>query len=158
MNEITIRPARAADAAPIIDIHRRSIQVLCRAEYSEKQLLAWIGKRTPEQLAQRIAWRTFLIAEMAGRPVGYAAYHTGSGELLSVFVDPDYARQGIATALVQEIFADASRQGLRHMWLDSSLTAIPFYEKMGFKGVLETSHAFGDVPLECLRMEITLTD
>jgi len=157
MNEVLIRAATAADALPIIAIHTRSIRALCSDDYRKEQLEAWIGNRNPEDMAARLAMRPFLVAELDGKQIGYAAYNPDSRELLAVFVDPDYARQGVASMMMFQLLADARANGLTSLWLDSSLTAVPFYESFGFKGVLETAHSFGGVPLECLRMELALT-
>ena len=105
-----------------------------------------------------IAMRPFFVADLAGKQIGYAAYNPDSRELLSVFVDPDYARKGVATTMVRTLIADAQRHGLTTLWLESSLTAVPFYKTFGFEGMVETTHTFDEVPLECLRMELSLKD
>ncbi len=156
MNDLVIRPAEAADAAPVIEIHSRSVQELCSGDYTARQIEVWAGKRTPEDMASRIAMHPYFVAEFNGKLLGYAAYSLNSNELLSIFVDPDYTRQGVASALMNELLADARSSGLTTLWLDSSLTAVPFYEKAGFTTSVETIHIFDGVLLECLRMELSL--
>ena len=58
---------------------------------------------------------------------------------------------------MNELLADARSRGLTALWLDASLTAVPFYETVGFVGIVETTHAFHGAPLECVRMEMSLT-
>jgi putative acetyltransferase len=157
MNEVLIRRAVPSDALPIIEIHTRSIRALCRDDYREEQLAAWIGNCQPEAMKSRLDTRPFFVAELAGKQIGYAAYNPASRELLSVFVDPDHARQGVASMLLHKLLDDARSNGLTALWLDSSRTAVPFYENFGFEGVLETTHTFDGVPLACLRMELSLT-
>jgi N-acetylglutamate synthase-like GNAT family acetyltransferase len=98
----------------------------------------------------------FFVSTLGGKVTGYAAYNPKSQELLAAYVDPDYVRQGAATSLVEAIFSDARGRGLESLWLDASLTAVPFYKAAGFKPVKETTHSFSGVPLECLRMETDL--
>jgi putative acetyltransferase len=156
MNDLIIRQAVTADALPIIDIHSRAIRALCVDDYSQEQLDAWIGKRTPQHLASRILTRPFFVADLNGKVVGYAAYFPPKAELASIYVDPDYARQGIASQLMDVLVASARRMGLTALWLDASLTAVPFYHAVGFENVRETIHEFQGVPLECIRMKIDL--
>lgn len=158
MNDLVIRPAVSNDSVTIIDIHSRSIRALCSGDYSKEQLDAWIGKRTPDHVASRIVSLPFYVAELKGKLVGYAVYNPRTTELTSIYVDPDFSRQGIASRLMELLASDARRKGLTTLWLDASLTAVPFYESAGFKSIKETSHAFHGVPLECLRMELSLKD
>lgn len=158
MNEIRVRLAKAEDAPAFIDIHARAIRFLCKEDYSEEQLRAWIGDRKPHDIAMRINTRSYYVAEVSGNAAGYAGYQPHTGELLALFVDPDYARRGVASALMRRLFSDAHGQGHERMWLQSSLTAVSFYQKFGFVAVEENVHYFGDVPLQCLRMETWLKD
>jgi putative acetyltransferase len=158
MSKPAVRRATAPDAQAIIAIHSRSIRALYAEDYREEQLQAWIGKRTAADMVARFEMHEFFIAVLEGLPIGYAGYSRSSGELLSVFVDPDHARQGVATLMVQELLARARGQGMPGLWLDSSLMAVPFYESVGFISVAETTHAFGDVFLEGVRMEMAFKD
>ena len=156
MNNLVIRLAVADDATPIIDIHSRAVQELCSSDYTAEQIDAWIGKRTPEDMALRIAKHPFFVADRNGKLTGYATYSVNSSELLSIYVDPDFARQGVASTLMNELLADARSKGLTTLWLDASLTAVPFYEAVGFISNMETIYVFDGVLLECMRMEISL--
>lgn len=158
MNEISVRLAVSEDASVLIDIHARSIRLICKDDYSDKQLRAWIGDRQPSEIARRINTNAYYLAVVNGNPAGYGAYQPHTGELLALFVDPDYARRGVASALMRHLLADARRQGHERMWLQSSLTAVSFYEKFGFVRVKENVHYFADVPLQCLRMEMWFKD
>jgi len=157
MNDHVIREAEAGDAARIVEIHARSVRALCSGDYTAEQIDAWIGKRTPEEMALRIAMHPFFVADHNGKLTGYATYNVNSSELLSIYVDPDFARQGVASALMNELLADARSKGLATLWLDASFTAVPFYETVGFVRIMETTHIFRGVPLECVRMEMPLT-
>ena len=158
MNDLLIRAATASDAVSMIDIHARSIRALCRDDYQTEQIDAWIGKRTPEEYVARIGARPFFVAEIDSKLVGYAAYSPISNELLSVFVDPDFARQGVATALVDDLLASARSKGVTTLWLDSSLMAVLFYESVGFISTKEITHDFNGVAIEGVRMKIVLKD
>jgi len=157
MSKPFVRNATSDDAVQIVDIHSRSVRELCSGDYTTKQINAWIGKRTPEDMALRIARHPFFVVDWDGKLTGYATYNVNSNELLSIYVNPDFARQGVASALMNELLEDARSKGLTTLWLDASLTAVPFYETVGFMRTIETIHAFTGVPLECVRMEMSLT-
>ncbi len=54
------------------------------------------------------------------------------GKISMLFVDGDYQRQGIATALMDAMIADSTRAGVRRITLEASTAGMPFYLKYGF--------------------------
>jgi GNAT superfamily N-acetyltransferase len=110
--------------------------VFRRAALSNEGDRAWIEAHPDEfglDEANVIEGRT-RVAEIEGRIVGFATL-VGS-ELEDLFVDPDWMRQGIATALVLDVAATVSRINLT-----ANPHALAFYEAVGFleDGVAETS-------------------
>jgi GNAT superfamily N-acetyltransferase len=97
--------------------------------------------------------RTY-VAEEDGSVVGFATWvdTEGTVELEDLFVDPDWMRRGMATALVERIAAALRARGVRRMEVTANPDALEFYESVGFVecGVAETE--FGPAP----RMELAL--
>jgi GNAT superfamily N-acetyltransferase len=92
----------------------------------------------PDGLAEG---RTY-VAEEDGAVVGFATWAEGDGvmELEDLFVDPDYMRRGIGTALVRQV-ADAMRaRGVQRLEVTANPHAMAFYRAAGFadSGVTET--------------------
>ncbi|MCR4755599.1 MAG: GNAT family N-acetyltransferase [Lachnospiraceae bacterium] len=52
-----------------------------------------------------------------------------------LFVDRDYHRMGIATAMMKRYFKDAVAAGLTYVTVNSSPYAVGFYKKIGFSKV-----------------------
>ncbi len=151
-----IRRAQPTDSQRIYEIHMGAIRTLCQPNYTPEQITAWTSNRTPAGYLPRMRDFHFFVAEIETIIAGFARYSAKTMEFCSLYVDPAYTRQGIATALARYVFKDAQRRGLDHLWLDGSLTAVPFYQAVGFKAEKETTHLFQGVPLECVRMQIDL--
>lgn len=49
-----------------------------------------------------------------------------------LFVEPRLHHQGIATLLLKNAFAEAAREGVEIMTVNSSPYAVPFYHRLGF--------------------------
>jgi len=101
----------------------------------------------PEGLAEGRMY----VAEEDGSVVGFAtwagtAQPGGTIELEDLFVDPDWRRHGIATALVGHIVDVVRAQGVRCLEVTANPHAEGFYSAAGFTdcGVAET--AFGPSP------------
>jgi ribosomal protein S18 acetylase RimI-like enzyme len=98
----------------------------------------------PEGLAEG---RTH-VAEEDGSVVGFATWAetVGTIELEDLFVDPDYMRRGIATALVNCIAEILRARGAERLEVTANPHAMGFYRAAGFTdcGVAETN--FGAAP------------
>jgi GNAT superfamily N-acetyltransferase len=138
-----IRLGTAADLAAASSVYRRAS--LSNAG-DRDNLLAH-----PEYLilgaAGLAAGRTY-VAEEDGRLAGFATWvqTAGSAELEDLFVDPDYMRRGIATALVSRIAEVVRAQGAERLEVTANPHALGFYRAAGFIdcGVAETD--FGAAP------------
>ena len=92
----------------------------------------------PEGLAEG---RTH-VAEQDGSVVGFATWAEAGGatELEDLFVDPDYMRRGIATALVSRIAEVLRARGAQRLEVTANSHAMEFYRSAGFTdcGVADT--------------------
>ena len=101
----------------------------------------------PEGLAEGRMY----VAEENGSVVGFATWAWadqagGTIELEDLFVDPDYMRRGIATALVNCIAEILRARGAERLEVTANPHAMEFYRAAGFTdcGVAETN--FGAAP------------
>jgi GNAT superfamily N-acetyltransferase len=69
------------------------------------------------------------VAEQDGSVVGFATWAEASGamELEDLFVDPDYRRRGIATALVSRIVQVLRARGAERLEVTANPHAMKFY-------------------------------
>ncbi len=66
--------------------------------------------------------------------------------------NPNIKPPMVATKLMKTAYDDAQSFGVKELWLDASLTAVPFYQAEGWEYVGQEMHG----PLECVRMTRTL--
>jgi GNAT superfamily N-acetyltransferase len=78
-----------------------------------------------------------VVALADGRVVGYARLIAEAGEpspqIRQVAVEPAWERRGIGSALVQALVEQARSEGRASVWLNARVTALPFYERLGFE-------------------------
>jgi len=149
-----IRESTVADAQEMKNLHERSVLELCSADYSPEQLEEWVNSSPLAKYQSRLVHHRSFIAEIGGIMVGYARWNPATNELCSIFVHPEHVRQGIATELMQIAYEDAQSFAVKELWLDASLTAVPFYEAEGWNTVGHEMHG----PLECVRMTKALVE
>jgi N-acetylglutamate synthase-like GNAT family acetyltransferase len=112
---------------------RAAIRGLARDAYGPRALAAW-SSLPPlyHAWAMTAGGERYVVAERAGRIVGYAALR--GAEVTAAFVLPSEARRGVGAALLARVERDARRRGVRRLVVRAALSAIAFYEARGFRG------------------------
>lgn len=132
MSAIGLRPYVAADAKRCLEIFVRSVAELTADDYDEDQRDAWIAAADDEKaFAKRLAAMLTLIATIDGKAAGFASLK-GADCVEMLYVDPEYARQGVATALLDALMRLAAARGAKQITADVSDTAKPLFDRQGF--------------------------
>jgi putative acetyltransferase len=156
---IMIRKAVPPDCPSIYEAHTRAIRELCSVNYDQTQIEAWAGPRRATDYLKPISLGRLFVAELDSKVVGFSEYDNKTSELKAVYVNPDYARRGIGKALFKYACDEARSQGLDALWLDASLTAVPFYLAMRCRRQQGTTHRLmSGIELLCVRMTINLRE
>lgn len=145
-----IRRASPADADAITPVHVASIRTLCAKDYTQEQIDAWAGWKSPEKYrAAMAAGEVFFVAEIDGVVVGFSVLF--GDEVKAVYVHPDYVGRGIGRRLLEALEAEARSRGVAELKLTSTLTSVRFYESCGYvKGDLHQHPVTGGVTLPCV--------
>ncbi|MCD0462339.1 GNAT family N-acetyltransferase [Roseiconus lacunae] len=108
-------------------------------DYTPDQIAAW-ASRTIDLEAWRIRFddRFAYVATGDGFIVGFTDM-TREGHLDRLFVSADHQGRGIAGGLVRRLMKDAINHSIAEITTDASITAKPFFERMGFSVVREQS-------------------
>ncbi len=149
---ITIRIYRD-DAAPALRaVYFSAIHETAARDYTPEQIAAWAPETYDEsRWAARMAGIQPFIAERDGIVVGYADVQP-NGYIDHFFVSAHAGRQGVGTALMQRIHAQAEATGLTSLFSDVSITARPFFERWGFAVEQEQSLVVAGLSLTNYRM------
>ncbi len=133
-----VRAAMAADAAAIADIQNPVIRDTAITFNSEE--------KTPEMVRVAIAEAPcFLVAEDAGRLLGFASYvqfrrgigYAGTMEH-TIVLAPDVRGRGVGRALMEAIESHAKANGVGSLWAGVSgenPAGVDFHAKLGFEEV-----------------------
>ena len=100
--EITIRKATHQDREALREIHVSSIRELGKSHYSEAEVDAWSGGRTPARYEEHISERHVIVAQNRSMLVGFGTLDITTGEILQLYVRPEYARKRIGTLILDD--------------------------------------------------------
>jgi GNAT superfamily N-acetyltransferase len=148
--DITIRKAEESDAAPIHELHLRSVRQLCSTVYSPEIIDGWLKNRTSRGYLPGIRRGEMYVAEIDGRIVGFG--HAIPGQIAAIYVDPAYIRRGVGSQLMEHGLKMASAGGPSILKVESTLNARPFYEECDFRVVREITLRRNDVDIPAYEM------
>lgn len=77
------------------------------------------------------------------------------GKVGRVAVVATHRRSGVGAAVMQRLHTLAREQRQAHLWCNAQLTAVPFYERLGYVG---SGPTFFEAGIEHVRMEYTLRE
>jgi putative acetyltransferase len=156
---VTIRKARPEDGEPIGRVHRSSIRELCGGHYAPEKIDVWARPRRPEHYERAILDKDFYVATEEGEVVGFGTLNAETSEVEAVYVGPAAAGRGVGTLILRALEGRARELGLKSLRLDSSLNAVGFYERAGFRREGTGEHRLGGVvDIPCAHMSKRLAD
>ncbi|MFQ1062402.1 GNAT family N-acetyltransferase [Bordetella trematum] len=132
---VSLRPASLADRQMLADLALASKAVW---GYDAAMLASWRAELTPR--VGCIAQRPFVLAESAGRCLGFYSLQppAGDGEgwaLDNLWVAPDSIGRGLGRLLLADARALARSRGIELLHIDADPHAEPFYLSQGARRV-----------------------
>ena len=133
-----VRLAQPDDAEGVSQVILAALYGSNAQDYPAQVIARVAGNFTPEAVLDLFARRMVLVAVQDRVIVGTAALD--ANVVRSVFVNPALQGQGIGRLLMVEIERSAREAGVAMLSVPSSLTAEPFYARLGFRTVREVDH------------------
>ncbi len=133
-----VRLAQPTDAEGISQVILAALHSSNARDYPADVIARVASNFTPDAVLQLLTRRTVLVALQDQWIVATAALD--ANVVRSVFVNPALQGQGIGRLLMLEIERLAREAGVSVLSVPSSLTAEPFYTKLGFQTVRDVYH------------------
>jgi putative acetyltransferase len=132
MSAVALRPYVAADAMRCSEIFRSSIEELAAEDYYADQREAWASRADDEEaFGARLSGALTLLAVIDQQIAGFASLKGGE-EIDMLFVDPQFAHQGVGRTLVDALTRLAEARGAKRLTTEASDVAKPLFERQGF--------------------------
>ena len=114
--------------------NERAVHLYTQFEYIENDINCFL---TAEKLIERASWMNFYVVCDDNKIIGCGAIGPYWGKedessLFTIFVLPDYQRKGIGRKIIQTLEQDEFFLRAKRIEIPASITAIPFYLKMGY--------------------------
>lgn len=133
---IRVRKATEKDAVPMATIYFNTIRIINSKDYSAPKIEIWSGPAPdPEKWMRRLKNKRTYIACIGDEVVGFAEFEP-DGHIDAFYVHHKYQGMGVASQLLKQIEAEAVKLKVLKLYLEASITALPFFRSRGFR-VLE---------------------
>ena len=136
--KIMIRKAKLEDVKSIAELHKKVVNEVNSKFYSAETIKEWIRDILKENVVNQLQNSNWIVAEIDGKIVGFGQYSVTDGEIYQINVSPDYLKQNIGKGLYDYMEKDFRDNGAEKICLNSTLNAVEFYQKLGFKMLEET--------------------
>ncbi|RAJ02561.1 putative acetyltransferase [Chitinophaga skermanii] len=132
-----IRKATLKDTNAIIALCVSTIDQVNAKDYNEAQRQAWTKSISVlDKMEKRIGKQFFFVAEVEQEMAGLGSIDS-NGEIDLLYVSAAHQTQGIGKALYTKLHDIARKLMLKELTSNVSITAKPFFEKLGFEVVAE---------------------
>ena len=132
-----VEPLATEDLAAAAKLFCETVHAVNARDYTPDQLRAWApGDATHRaRLAETLAAEYAVGVKAGGKLVGFGSLDGEARELDLLYVHRDHQGEGIGRAIVRALEREARARGWRTLRTFASLTARPFFERMGYKTV-----------------------
>ena len=178
--EYRIRRATLGERAALERLIAESARGLSRGDYTGEQVEAALASVFGVD-TDLIHDGTYFVVESEGEPIGcggwskrrtlfgsdrFAARDSGyldpsrePAKIRAFFVRPDWARRGVAGAILETCEREAEAEGFRSLELMATLPGVPFYAARGYEGAERVSYETAEgVRIEFVPMRKELKD
>lgn len=132
MHDISFRTANASDLQEMQQLFVDTVTTICRKDYNDEQIQAWTsGVEDTQRWLERFDKQHVLLALKDEQITAFASIKDGN-YIDMFFVHKDFHGQGIAGELYAQLEEKARELNSSYIDSDVSITAKPFFEKVGF--------------------------
>ena len=133
-SNVNIRAYRSVDAETTLRIFQEAIMVTAAGDYTPAQLHAWARPEQQDvtQWDRSMLRRNSVVATLGDQVVGFSDV-SKDGYIDMLYVSPDFARRGVARALIAFLEKQARSNSARQLTANVSVTARASFESAGFR-------------------------
>ncbi len=147
---IIIRSYTSADLQSVVDLFTQTVHRISSAYYSPEEIEAWApSKPNMDEWAERLSQSRVIVYEAEQQICGFGSINPETNTLELLYTHCDYQNQGIGSAIIDDLEQIALEYGCTELFLTTSATAWPFYQKRGYAYYKSEKKLYGDYSFDC---------
>ena len=131
MQKERIEPFHNRDASEVSSLIRETL-IKTNSDFYPEEVINFLYKEhSEEKIIEMSNTKDLFVVKQDSTVIGVGGLEDKYIE--TVFIHPKYQNQGIGKAIMEKIESRAKEKGIDKVILNSSINAVPFYKKMGYK-------------------------
>lgn len=152
-SKLNFRLANQNDLAIVANLYRQSVKQIAPLLYSQAQVMAWSGfADNYEQFYQFIFKPQTYLLEKEEQIIAFSGLEK-NGHIASLYVHPDYNRQGYGTKILVYVLNIGHNLGIRKFFTEASFFSQPVFTRQGFDITALETVRYGNIPFDRYKME-----
>lgn len=154
LQKITIKEYKLEDTQDLAKIYYNTIHKVNIKHYTEEQVNVWAPDTSLEVSgwAKKFERTKPFVAIIDNMIVGFAEFEP-DGHIDCFYCHHKWIGYGVGSALMQIIHENAIQKGIKLIFSEVSITALPFFKKYGFTTITEQTIVRQGVQLINYKME-----
>ena len=146
------------DAQELLNVRREAVITSGQGVYPDEILLAWAPDINIDSIEEQKRLlldddRVTLIAKKDDLIIGLCTLGISEGVVKQCYTLPAFQGMGVAASLMKEIEKIAIDKGLKELKLSSSMIALAFYKKIGYRELNEYDYSLSEnLCMRCVMM------
>ncbi|MDR3093304.1 MAG: GNAT family N-acetyltransferase [Bacteroidales bacterium] len=146
-----IRKYRSSDVEQLIELFTQTVHKVSCRYYSPAEVEAW----APLTPADTASWNDYfstrftLLDEREGFIAGFGCLSASVNVVDMLFTHHAHQNEGIGSAIIDALEAEALRSGQHEVFLTTSATAWHFYQKRGYQYFKSEKKLYGNIEFDC---------
>lgn len=140
----------------LVEIHKECISKCNSVCYTSEQIEEWLSIINIGNIKDQLKNTSWAIIKEGADIIGFGQYSIKDKELYQIQIDPQKQGKGYGKELYKYIEDDFKNNNVSSVSLFSTLNAVPFYERLGFKFVRNIKFKLIKTELDMVEMIKTL--
>ncbi len=137
----------------LVEIHKLCILETNSKYYDSEQIKEWISSVNIKNIQEQLTNSSWIIVKEKETIVGFAQYCLNESEIYQIQILPQYQGKGYGRELYRYIEKEFRDKNIATISLYSTLNAVSFYEKVGFKKIKNIKFNLSKTKVEMIEMK-----
>ncbi|ACK65419.1 GCN5-related N-acetyltransferase [Rippkaea orientalis PCC 8801] len=153
-----VRTYQQEDIPQIAKLYYNTVHVINSQDYTPEQIQAWAPEIYPKSYWQkRFKKYQVYVVEIEGVLAGFAELES-NGHIDCFYVHHQWQRKGVGKQLMKHLETEAKTLNIPYLFAEVSITAKPFFQRMGFVITEERQKDYRQVYFQQFLMKKSLTE
>jgi len=150
---ISIRKAVSENASEIVAIHRKCVLEINSKFYPNDVIQEWIKPITIQNTKEQFKNSQWTAISIENKIIGFCQFSFNEKSLYQINISPEYQNMNYGRLLYDFVEKQFLKNNISKIYLNSTLNAVDFYKKLGFKELEQIKFKLDKTSVEMIKME-----